>query len=172
MAARRRRLERFERGQRGNDLDRLWSKVDIRGSDECWLWIAAIDRDGYGQMKVGGVQEKAHRLAWQFSNGTDIPDNMIILHTCDNPSCCNPAHLILGTARDNTQDMIKKGRRWSVHGERNGMSKLTDTDVLLIFDLAESGEHGSVIARKFNVGDSTISAILRGDRWKHIRRDK
>lgn len=93
-------------------LARFWCKVKLAGADECWEWIAGKDKDGYGWFK----RDRAHRAAWIFFNGR-IPEGFLVLHTCDNPPCVNPAHLFLGTQQDNMTDCLKKGRRPS--GERH-----------------------------------------------------
>ena len=81
----------------------------------CWFWIGARDRDGYGQMSVNNVQQKAHRMSFLLHRG-HIPAGMQVLHRCDEPPCVNPEHLFLGTARDNANDRVSKGRttagRW------------------------------------------------------------
>lgn len=92
--------------------ERFWPKVHKR--DGCWLWTASTDSNGYGQSFIGRLDgrvrlEHAHRVAWRLTFG-DIPDGLNVLHRCDVPRCVNPAHLFLGTDRDNIQDAIGKGR--------------------------------------------------------------
>jgi len=89
-------------------IERFWSKVDVRGRDECWEWQASGSK-GYGRLMMDGVTWGAHRLAFTLVKGR-IPDGMCVLHSCDNPPCCNPAHLFIGTHADNMRDMAKKGR--------------------------------------------------------------
>ncbi len=97
--------------------DRLWSRVVLRPRG-CWLWTGARRRDGYGTIWFNGRPEAVHRVAWMLSNGP-IPDGLFVCHTCDNPPCCRPSHLFLGTPADNTRDSVTKGRhvnppnRWS-----------------------------------------------------------
>jgi len=98
-----------------SDEERFWRYVKRNGPNECWPWIGPIAkyRRGYGQFKRDGRRgksENAHRIAWEYANGRKPEDEMYICHRCDNPPCCNPAHLFIGTPRDNTQDMIAKGR--------------------------------------------------------------
>ena len=92
--------------------ERFWEKVDKKGDDECWEWLARINRDGYGQFDVSSPKKSifAHRMAWELTYGP-IPDNMLIRHfICDNPPCVNPHHLAFGTPLENIQDSIGKGR--------------------------------------------------------------
>jgi len=84
--------------------------IDIRGIDECWVWIGRTTDDGYGTLCwKGNDHVRAHRLAWELANGP-ILEGLWVLHHCDNPPCCNPRHLFLGTAKDNRQDDMRKGR--------------------------------------------------------------
>ena len=78
----------------------------------CWTWTRATNKAGYGKIGSGeGAGTLAtHRVSWELTNGP-VPDGLFVLHRCDNPPCCNPAHLFLGTSRDNTLDMIAKGRQ-------------------------------------------------------------
>ena len=87
---------------------RFWEKVDIKGTGECWNWVAAIDTSEYGAFKYNGKKVNSHRMAWFLTYG-DFPD-LLVLHSCDNRKCCNPNHLFLGTYRDNVKDMISKNR--------------------------------------------------------------
>lgn len=98
-------------------MDRLWSKVE-RGP-ACWVWQAHRNRAGYGQFWFEGRSQKAHRIVWIITYG-EIPDGLCVLHRCDNPPCCNPEHLFLGTKADNTADMDAKGRRRSAYGDAHG----------------------------------------------------
>ena len=94
---------------------RFWRKVDQTGA--CWIWRGAISNKGYGQISFSGRGSKrvlAHRVSWELSNGP-IPDDKIVMHTCDNPPCVNPPcvnpdHLRIGTMQENQRDMIHKGR--------------------------------------------------------------
>lgn len=93
------------------DVERFWSKVDIQGLNDCWEWTASIKDTGYGQIRINYKTLRAHRVSWEINYG-EIPENMCVLHTCDNRKCVNPKHLWLGDKFDNMQDMSKKGRQW------------------------------------------------------------
>ena len=94
-------------------LDLFWAKIALREPGRCWMWTGAKRRRGYGAIKRDRRVISAHRLAWASVHG-DIPAGMHILHTCDKPGCCNPAHLRVGTPAENMQDMHRKGRsRWA-----------------------------------------------------------
>ena len=90
-------------------MNRFWSKVDIKGPDDCWEWQAGKHRQGYGVFKFDGKPQLAHRISWLLAN-TEIPEGMVVMHTCDNTPCVNPNHLCLGTQKDNVQDMKAKKR--------------------------------------------------------------
>ena len=98
---------------------KFWDKVVISGEDECWEWTGARDRGGYGSFTHKGVTLKAHRVSWVEFNKKEVPSGLYVCHSCDNRLCVNPAHLWIGTAKDNTQDMMKKGR----HVKRGSMNK-------------------------------------------------
>jgi hypothetical protein len=95
--------------------DRFWNKVLVLGPDECWEWQNSLSHDGYGWFRLGSNKDgkaiavRAHRLAYELTQGP-VPRGMYICHTCDNRRCCNPAHLFLGTHRENMQDMTRKHR--------------------------------------------------------------
>ncbi len=127
-------------------------------TDGCWEWQGTIDAYGYGTLhgsRGNGERKthKAHRLAWVFS-GRTIPDFMLVCHHCDNRRCVNPGHLFVGTAKDNTQDMLRKGRRPSPR-------KLTEEQASEIRLRLATGESQATIACSFPVGQSTISRVKR-----------
>ena len=149
--------------------DRFWSKVDKKGEDECWNWIARKNQKGYGVFNLEhprhdetGVRVLAPRMAWQLANGP-IPEGKYTLHKCDNPACVNPSHLFIGSLRDNTQDMLRKGR------EKNGNRKLTGDQVREIRAKYRKGEYGYIkLAKEYGVHQGTIVAIISRRNWKRV----
>ena len=97
--------------------DRLWERVDRSG--DCWLWTGAITGVGYGHIYADGRLAYTHRLAYELTYGP-IPEGLFVCHHCDNPPCCRPEHLFLGTAQDNQSDMAAKGRASNQFLKRRG----------------------------------------------------
>lgn len=93
-----------------NLIDRFWEKVDKKSDNECWNWIGAKNKDGYGIFNLNGKNTSAHRALWIILN-SEIELGLQVCHSCDNPSCVNPNHLWLGTDQQNKDDMVKKGRK-------------------------------------------------------------
>ena len=150
------------------DIDRFWSKVDKKGKDDCWEWTAYKSSGGYGHFRFRGKDRGTHRFSWLLHNGI-IPEGLCVLHDCDNPACVNPAHLFLGTHKDNTQDSIKKGRWPDRNGEAAGGSKLTEAQVLSIRAEYKIGNISQrELARKYNVSHDTIWRIVTRKSWRHI----
>lgn len=147
----------------------FWSKVDIRSEDECWEWLASRDSGGYGHFRFKGKWQLAHRVAWVLTNG-EIPPRKCVRHKeCDNPPCCNPKHLRLGTDADNSHDMIEKGRQSRLKGEQNGTSKLTNEQVLMIRKEYATGNTSTCkLAKKYFVSQTTVWEIIHRKTWKHI----
>lgn len=145
---------------------RFWSKVDVGEVDECWEWLAGKGKGGYGRFWIKGKVWKAHRVAWILTYGP-IPKGLQCCHHCDNPSCCNPYHLFLGTAKDNQVDAAQKERK--ARGESQGSSKLTKGEVLEIRELYEvDGWTQQDIADEFGVDQSAISLIVRRKNWSWL----
>lgn len=145
----------------------FWNRVsepDIRG---CRDWIGHRHKDGYGALSYHRRYWLAHRLAWLLTHG-DIPEGSCVCHACDNPLCCNPSHLFLGSHSDNMHDMKRKGRRMRVNtGEKNGRAKLTEEQVRQIRASYKTGAVRQIdLAARYSVTQSMISAIVRGAFWK------
>jgi hypothetical protein len=143
--------------------ERFWDKVDIQGPDDCWEWTASTHyRKGYGQFWAGGTMQLAHRYAYYLATG-EKPGELCVLHTCDNPPCCNPAHLWLGTVADNNRDMADKDR--AAKGEDHGSSKLTERDIQEIRDWYEAGELQKDIAATYGISRRQVSRIVNKKNW-------
>lgn len=154
--------------QKTTTEQRFWIKVR-KDVDGCWRWIAAISRQGYGVFTVYYKYIRAHRYSWELHNGP-IPYGLCVLHRCDNRCCVNPAHLFLGTYRDNAQDCSKKGRRRDQKGMRNNMVKLTEHEVRLIRKLQKRNcpVTQKRLAEWFGVDQSLISLIIQRKVWTHV----
>ena len=153
------------------DLRRFWTKIKIGSAGQCWLWTAGTNGN-YGQFRMPSCKLGAHRVAWATIHG-QIPAGLEVLHTCDTPLCCNPAHLFLGTQPDNVKDMDVKGRRSNANracGDHHGNAKLMDEQVLEILRRFNAGEPATCIAPDFGVHHSTVREIVNGERWKHFDR--
>jgi hypothetical protein len=131
-------------------------------SNGCWIWSGAKDKDGYGKLRWNKRYLRAHRWAYEVSYGT-IPDGLHVCHACDNPSCCNPGHLFLGTNAENRRDSVQKGRQ--ARGRRSGMVKLTKEQVIYI---RSSRQTAKVLAAQFKVSISLIYQIKTKQVWKHV----
>lgn len=150
----------------------FWDKVNIRqDAKQCWEWTGAKKPKGYGNVRINKRYTTAHRVAWELANNMDIPEGMLVMHLCDNPQCCNPAHLVLGTLKNNTADMLLKGRVNRVPiavGERHGNAKMKNADIQTIMNMLARGDSQSTIAKRFNVVQTTISKIKLKKSWRHI----
>lgn len=144
-------------------MDRFFSKVEKK--DGCWNWTATVSRNGgYGMFYLAGKMRIASRVSWELHSG-EIPNGLCVLHRCDNPKCVNPNHLFLGTHKDNSIDMIKKGRGTILslrfQGETHPRAKLTNAEVKRIRELFELGELQRNLAEMFGVKQKQISRIVR-----------
>jgi len=173
------------RGAGASDLEdgvtteqRFLAKVESQG--ECWVWTGSRYPKGYGRFWFLDVFVRAHRWAYLFFVG-GIPDGLKVCHNCpggDNPSCVNPAHLFLGTSRENNDDAIKKGRMLTMSelsaratravGERHPKAKLTDEQVRDIRARHAAGESIKGIARSLPLGRTTVQQVIRRKSWNHL----
>ena len=147
---------------------RFFKRIVIGKLDDCWPWTGSVMKIGWhGQWRNGeGGIEPTHRAAWRIMKG-DIPAGSCVLHRCDNPICCNPSHLFLGSHSDNFKDMWSKGRArpGKLKGEAHGMSKLTAD---LVRDIRTSKEAGNVIAVRLSLSPTTVCDVRKRRTWKHI----
>lgn len=144
--------------------DRFWSKVDK--TEFCWNWIAGCDLDGYGLFKYYRKTRRASQISMIIKHGS-IPDNVWVLHTCDNPKCVNPDHLYFGTPSNNSLDRENRNRGRCSNGSLNGSNKLTEDVVLEIRGLFKK-INNKKLALQYNVTPALISLITRHKIWRHI----
>lgn len=134
--------------------DRFWSKVR-KSNEGCWIWTANKNNKGYGLFRPGGLAPKrlAHRLSYEDANGR-IPDGMVVMHSCDNPSCVNPDHLSAGTMADNSRDAVVKSRYAN--------QKLTDAQVIALLRDYVSGKGTVEISAKFGISRKSVNDYTSG----------
>ena len=148
----------------------FWERVDIRGPDDCW--ISSHPRaNSYGHRIYceKGKPVLAHRQAYKLHHGSlpvggPTAHGAVIMHTCDNPACCNPAHLRAGSQLDNIRDMKEKGRAnppKTLSGERNPNAKLKDSDLPVIREMYASGMLQREIGERYGVTQVRISQVIR-----------
>jgi len=150
-----------------SDVSRFWSKVNRTANpDECWEWIASCKPNGYGQIKWAGKAARyAHRVCYELECGP-IPEGMEVCHRCDNPKCVNPAHLFLGSRRENVDDMISKGRMCI--GESRVASKLTANVVLEMRGARRHGSTYRAIAARYCISYYVAWAAINRKTWRHV----
>lgn len=156
------------------DIERFWSKVDRRGPNECWPWLRSHTTKGYGCFSLGCRLRLAHRVA--FFIGTGRWPTACVCHHCDNPPCCNPAHLFEGTHSDNNRDAARKGRNFFtrhpelvLRGERLRWAKLTAPLVIEIRRRHAEGATLAALGREFGVTYQSVRAVVRRESWRHIQ---
>lgn len=141
-----------------------WIKSNSSIASECWLWRGYVQSGGYGQIRINGKPTLIHRLSWSIVNGA-IPCGLLVCHTCDTPACVNPAHLFLGTAKDNAQDCKLKGRmaaqRDKSFTKLPRTRKLSHDDARIIFASKLSLKE---LSEKYHVSKTAISQIRNGKR--------
>lgn len=139
------------------DEERAWHYVDKNGPTvreglgPCWPWTGTIGHGGYGRIAIGGLDYRAHRVVWRLVHGE--PGDLNVLHHCDNPPCCNPDHLFLGTDLDNAADRDAKERQ--ARGEESGTAKLTESGVREIRAAFAAGMTQSALGPFHGVSQTT-----------------
>jgi hypothetical protein len=150
-------------------INKFYNNIKIDEQTGCHIYIGCKDKDGYGLPRIGKVHIRAHRISWVLNYGK-IPDELCVLHKCDNPSCVNPEHLFLGNTQINGQDMANKGR--SLYGERNSGAKLNEYQVKNILNIVkENGHYRSLateLSKIYNVDGHTIRSIINRKTWKYL----
>lgn len=148
-------------------ITRFFQNINYPGNDtDCWLWNGYCNLAGYGIFNWNR-HIKSHRFIYECYYGP-IPDGLFVCHKCDNPPCCNPDHLFLGTDQDNKHDMVQKNRQ--AFGIYNGMSKLNDETVIEILEKIKGGKYTSLqhLCADYSIAESPIREILSRKAWTHI----
>lgn len=157
-----------------NTPEELWSKVDKRGPDECWPWLGFKNEQGYGRTWINDYGYYAHRVIYslaypdtlEWSAPKDKYSDQFLLHTCDNTSCCNPAHLRKCTLNENNKDKMIKGRAKLYPKDTGPRCKLTMEKAREIRRLRETGITARELAIKYEISLPSIKTLLRGDSYK------
>jgi DNA-binding XRE family transcriptional regulator len=144
---------------------RFWDKVEK--SDGCHHYLGYKNQNGYGWVARRGTQMHAHRWAWILTYG-EIPEGLGVLHKCDNPLCCNPEHLFLGTHKENMDDRDAKGRQPSARGEKNHLAKL---NITLVKEIRSSTKSAKELASLMGVSKQTIWHIRAGRTWASVSKE-
>lgn len=157
--------------------ERFWQHVAIGERNSCWNWAGYVGPDGYGYTSWGSRKHfGAHRKAWLLSNGI-LPSHglsalcgLCVCHSCDNPVCCNPRHLWLGTSSENSKDRHAKGRDKGPHlGMQHHHTFLSDSDVCEIRKrYAAGGVTQAELSRIYRINQPSISKIVNRKVWRHL----
>jgi hypothetical protein len=145
-------------------LAELIARLEGPPDDECWEWEGYRVQGGYGRVRLNGTKWLAHRAAWALANGP-IPEGNVVRHTCDNPPCANPRHLLTGTPKDNMRDMRARGRDRYVRGAEHPAARLTPGLVREI--RAATGTH-SAVAERYGISRGHVSRIKAGTIWRSV----
>lgn len=152
--------------QKSKDLDEwknhITTNVSVDGQTGCWIWKKTTRKDGYGITWYNGTTDYIHRVSYKIFKG-DFDSNFVVRHTCDNPSCVNPNHLLLGSDQDNSTDMVNRNR--SIKGSQVHNAKLTEE---LIPIIRSSNKSSRKLGVEFGVSKSIILAVKNNRTWKHV----
>ena len=148
-------------------IERFSSKIKINKTTGCHEWQAGKSANGYGRFYINGKTQYAHRVVWLLVHGF-IPEDIYILHNCDNPCCVNIDHLKQGDHQENMDDKVARNRqsRFALVGIASCVAKLSEQDVNQIRLSTESHRQ---LAKKFKIGKSQIGRIKRFQQWQHIK---
>ena len=148
-------------------ISAFWACVAVTTVDACWLWIGPTRRE-YGRFYKGKIDCPAHRFSWIIAFGD--PGKLLVCHKCDIPLCVNPKHLFIGTNKDNSEDMVAKGRWRGGQGESSYLSKLNDQAVLTLRKRYDSGETKLITywADQYGVTRGAILQAVERKTWRHL----
>lgn len=138
-----------------HDRDRFFQKLHRDKADCCWPWKGGSGSFGHGRFRIGKHLYSPHRIAFTIANGPIKDRRAYVLHTCDNPACCNPAHLYLGTPKDNVRDMRERGRR--VTGNKRSFQPTAEQ----LSEILTSSESATALGERYGVHRHMINRIRR-----------
>lgn len=161
------------------DASAFRAKFDTRvdssgGPDACWPWLGHLNGWGYGRIDIknkDGLYSGylSHRIAYMLAHGAMPPHPLVVRHTCiGSRSCCNPAHLLSGTQRENMEDRQRQGRTASKAGELNPRARVNARQVVLIRAAHAGGARQKELAAQYGITPSTVGLIVLGKRWKNV----
>lgn len=161
-------------GRPANTPEVLWSKVEKRGPDECWPWRGFVNEGGYGRTWINDRAYYAHRVIFDLAHPNTITREApvskqgtgFLLHSCDNPVCCNPSHLRVGTYAENTADREARGRAPDYGADRGPRCKLTMEQARYARELRKSGVSARDLAVRFSISLPSMKSLLRGHSYK------
>lgn len=154
----------FRPGYRGTLADRMNSKTTKGQPGDCWIWTGSRDTSGYGIIRIEGRLTHAHRAAYESTHG--LISGGVVMHSCDNRACVNPAHLSVGSHQDNYDDMVRKGRRRNAKRASHPKAKLSEADVAAIRARHTAKVSYTSTAEMFGVNRSTITRIVKRENWR------
>ena len=143
-------------------INHISTNVSIDGKTGCWNWKKAVRKDGYGITWYNGTTDYIHRVSYKIFKGNFDP-NYVVRHTCDNPSCCNPDHLLLGSDKDNSLDTVNRNRQSK--GRHRYNAKLTAD---MIQPIRDSGLSSRVLGKLLGISKTVVLSIKRNNMWKHV----
>lgn len=164
--------------ERAREQEKRFRSKILKHGNGCHLWQCGKDKDGYGKFAITGrgprknnpvpVQKhvRSHKLIWELEFGP-VSNGLVVRHTCDNPSCCNIEHLVIGTQSDNRRDCVTRGRE--PRGEQKSISKINNDKVLQIRKLSATGMNCCAVARATGVTRSIARSVLNGTTWRHVK---
>lgn len=155
-----------------SEADEVLFWESVRSGPKCWEWQGTKTHK-YGRFYIGRRMFRAHRVSWVIHYGP-IPRGLLVCHSCDNRPCVRPDHLFIGTAQDNTDDCVQKGRFYSprikdyAHADRHGQAKLTSETAVAAFNEVALGASLVDTARKYGVTKNVIESLVRGLTWRSV----
>jgi hypothetical protein len=153
--------------RRWEDINRRIKENIIINENNCWIWQKSKYKNGYARISFMGKYHLLHRLSYVLYKGNIEPKN-VVCHSCDVRNCVNPDHLWTGTYKENSQDMVKKGRIKNQFGEKNSRHRMTNEKIIEFKKLRENGYSLKKLAKLYNIGYGTAQAISSGRTWNKV----